>query len=103
MIDKHRIENEGWINARKEELKEERKQLEIDKVSVPLFLLFFGRRWSGKLRYRCLLPLERWRVNLVPRAFPSEKIPGHEVRCWCGQTRQICKKLNHLLILRLNR
>lgn len=32
MIDKHRIENEGWINAQKEELKEERKQLEIDKV-----------------------------------------------------------------------
>ena len=43
MIDKHRIENEGWINARKEELKEERKQLEIDKVSVPVFLLVFGR------------------------------------------------------------
>ena len=38
MVDKHRIENEGWINARKEELKEERKQLEIDKVSVPLCL-----------------------------------------------------------------
>lgn len=43
MIDKHRIENEEWINARKEELKEERKQLEKDKVSVPVFFLVFGR------------------------------------------------------------
>ena len=43
MIDKHRIENEDWIIARKEELKEERKQLEKDKVSVPVFLLDFGR------------------------------------------------------------
>ena len=43
MIDKHRIENEEWINARKEELKEERKQLEKDKVSVSVFLLVFGR------------------------------------------------------------
>ena len=73
MIDKHRIENEGWINARKEELQEERKQLEIDKVSVPVFLLFFGRRWSGKLRYRCLLPLERWWSTSCPGLFPQEK------------------------------
>lgn len=86
MIDKHRIENEGWINARKEELKEERKQLEIDKVSVPVFLLFCGRQWSGKLRYRCLLLLERWWSTSCPE---HEKRPGHEVRWWCGQTRQI--------------
>ena len=73
MIDKHRIENEGWINARKEELQEERKQLEIDKVSVPVFLLFFGRRWSGKLRYRCLLLLERWWSTSCPGLFPQKK------------------------------
>ena len=41
MIDKHRIENEEWINARKDELKEERKQLELEKVSVPVFLVLF--------------------------------------------------------------
>ena len=76
MIDKHRIENEGWINARKEELKEERKQLEIDKVSVPLFLLFFGRRWSGKLRYRCLLLLKRWLSTSCPGLFPHKKFLG---------------------------
>lgn len=86
MIGKHRIENEGWINARKEELKEERKQLDIDKVSVPVFLLFCGRQWSGKLRYRCLLLLERWWSTSCPG---HEKRPGHEVRWWCGQTTQI--------------
>ena len=32
MIDKHRIENEEWINARRQELEEERKQLELEKV-----------------------------------------------------------------------
>ncbi|KAL9951132.1 hypothetical protein ACROYT_G043743 [Oculina patagonica] len=31
MIDKHRIENEQWINTRKQELQEERRQLELDK------------------------------------------------------------------------
>ena len=41
MIDKHRIENEEWINARKDELKEERKQLELEKVSVLVFLVLF--------------------------------------------------------------
>lgn len=73
MIDKHRIENEEWINARKEELKEERKQLEIDKVSVPVFLLLCGRQWSGKLRYRCLLLLERWWSTSCRGLFPQEK------------------------------
>jgi len=32
MIDKHRIENEEWINVRKQELEEERKQVELEKV-----------------------------------------------------------------------
>ena len=32
MIEKHRIENEEWITARKEELKEERRRLELEKV-----------------------------------------------------------------------
>lgn len=32
MIDKHRIENEEWINTRRQELEEERKQLELEKV-----------------------------------------------------------------------
>ena len=32
MIDKHRIENEEWINARKQELEEERRQMELEKV-----------------------------------------------------------------------
>ena len=32
MIDKHTTENEEWINARKQELLEERKQLELEKV-----------------------------------------------------------------------
>lgn len=31
MIDKHRIENEEWISNRKEELREERNQLELEK------------------------------------------------------------------------
>lgn len=73
MIDKHRIENEGWINARKEELQEERKQLEKDKVSVPVFLLLFGRQWSDKLRYRCLLLSERWWLTSCPGLFPQKK------------------------------
>jgi len=34
MIDKHRIENEEWINARRQELEEERKQLELEKVML---------------------------------------------------------------------
>ena len=34
MIDKHRIENEEWISARKQELQEERKQLELEKVEL---------------------------------------------------------------------
>lgn len=34
MIDKHRVENEEWINARKDELREERRQLELEKVSL---------------------------------------------------------------------
>lgn len=32
MIDKHRIENEEWINTRKQELEEERRQVEVEKV-----------------------------------------------------------------------
>jgi len=32
MIEKHRIENEEWITARKEDLKEERRRLELEKV-----------------------------------------------------------------------
>ena len=32
MMDKHRIENEEWINARKQELEEERRQVELEKV-----------------------------------------------------------------------
>ena len=73
MIDKHRTENEGWINARREELKEERKQLEMDKVSVPVFLVFCDRQWTGKLRYRCLLLSERWWLTSCPGLFPQKK------------------------------
>ena len=32
MIDKHRIENEEWLTARKQELEEERRQVELQKV-----------------------------------------------------------------------
>ena len=32
MIDKHRNENEEWINAQKQELEEERRQVELEKV-----------------------------------------------------------------------
>ena len=32
MINKHRTENEEWINARKQELDEERTKLELEKV-----------------------------------------------------------------------
>ena len=32
MMDKHRIENGEWINARKQELEEERRQVELEKV-----------------------------------------------------------------------
>ena len=32
MINKHRVENEEWINARKQELEEERHRLELEKV-----------------------------------------------------------------------
>jgi len=34
MIEKHRIENEEWITARKEELKEERRRLELEKSQL---------------------------------------------------------------------
>ena len=32
MIGRHRKENEEWINARRQELEEERKQVELEKV-----------------------------------------------------------------------
>ena len=32
MIGKHRKENEEWINVRRQELEEERKQVELEKV-----------------------------------------------------------------------
>ena len=32
MIKKHRVENEEWINGRKQELEEERHRLELEKV-----------------------------------------------------------------------
>ena len=31
-MNKHRVENEEWINARKQELEEERHRLELEKV-----------------------------------------------------------------------
>lgn len=42
MINKHRVENEEWINARKQELEEERHRLELEKVfcKIASFLAF---------------------------------------------------------------
>lgn len=34
MISKHRVENEEWINARKQELEEERSKLELEKSQL---------------------------------------------------------------------
>ena len=42
MIDKHRNENEKWLADWKKELKEERKQLEQEKV---LHILWVWARW----------------------------------------------------------